>query len=58
MTGGKDVLIRPDTEILRDGQPIALGDLVIGETLRVSGVIQSDDSVMASRIIADPYNDQ
>jgi hypothetical protein len=55
---GREIVIRPDTQILRDGQPIALGDLVIGETLRVNGVMESDDTVMASRIVADPYNDQ
>jgi len=55
---GWDVVIRPETEILRDGQPIKVTDLVIGETLRVNGITQSDDSVMANRIVADPYNDQ
>jgi len=55
---GWDVVIRPETEILRDGQPIKVTDLVIGETLRVNGITQSDDSVMAKRIVADPYNDQ
>jgi hypothetical protein len=57
VASGTEVVIRPDTQILRDGQPITLGDLVIGETLRVNG-LQSEDSVVASRIIADPYNDQ
>ena len=58
VSGGWDVVIRPETEILRDGLPIKVANLVIGETLRVTGTIQSDNSVMANRNIADPYNDQ
>jgi hypothetical protein len=58
LSEGRKVQVDGGTTILRDGQNITMGQLVLGETLRVKGRVQAGDIVLAERIEADPYNEQ
>src|SRR5262245_29599546 len=53
LSGGWTVVTDDGTQVLRDGQPISLGQLQVGEMVRVVGQLESDPStVRATRINA------
>jgi hypothetical protein len=56
---GRSVVTNADTRIKRSGQAITLSDITVGMKVEVEGVVQSDGSVLASKVkVEDEENDE